>query len=195
MSWIRRLRSLFEKQKLEEQLDDELRFHIEMRTQEFVASGITPEEARHKAQRLFGNQTLLKERTRDMDMIGWLETLLQDLLYAARALRKQPGFTLVAVLTLAVGIGANTAIYCVVDATLLRSLPFSEPNRLMKVSITTPSMFGQPGTDDLVWSYPKYETFRQHQNVFEDTAVYRPNMFNVSGTDEPEQVRAELVGA
>lgn len=195
MSWINRLVGSLRKRPLENDLDDELRFHIEMRTQEFMASGRTLEDARRRAQRLFGNQLLLKERTRDMDTIGWLETLLQDLRYAARALRKQPGFTLVAVLTLAVGIGANTAIYCVVDATLLRSLPFNEPNRLMKVSITTPSMFGQPGTDDLVWSYPKYETFRQLQNVFEDTAVYRANMFNVSGIDEPEQVRAELVGA
>src|SRR5437667_3463576 len=147
MSWIRRLRSFFEKEELEDNLGDELRFHLEMRTQEFVAGGMAPEDARHKAICLFGNQTLLKERTRDMDMIGWLETLLQDLRYAGRALRKQPGFTLIAALTLAVGIGANTAIYCVVDATLLRSLPFKEPNRLMKVSITTPSMFGQPGTD------------------------------------------------
>ena len=73
MSWIRRLRSLFEKQKLEDQLDQELQFHIDTRTQEFIATGMTPEQARYRAQRLFGNQTLLKERTREMDTIGWIE--------------------------------------------------------------------------------------------------------------------------
>ncbi len=195
MSWINRLLGSIRKNKLEDQLNDEQQFHIEMRTQEFIAAGMTAEEARYQASRLFGNQLLLKERTRDMDTIGWIETSWQDLRYAARTLWKQPGFTLVAVLTLAVGIGASTAIYSVVDAALLRNLPFHEPDRLMKVSLTTPSMFGQPTDDDVVWSYPKYETFRHLQKVFEDTALYRARRFNLSGTDEPEQARCELVGA
>jgi putative ABC transport system permease protein len=85
-----------------------------------------------------------------------MDTILQDLRYASRTLWKQPGFTLIAVLTLAVGIGANTAIYSVVDATLLRKLPFKDPDRLMRVSLTLPERQGRPSIDDMYWSYPKY---------------------------------------
>jgi predicted permease len=195
MSWTNRLLGSLRKNKLENQLDDELRFHIEMRAQDFVEAGLTTEEARHRAERLFGNPTLLKEMTREIDMIGRVETILQDLRYAARTLRKQPSFALAAVLTLAVGIGANTAVFSAMDATLFRNFPFEEPDQLMRVSLIAPSMFGQPKYDNLVWSYPKYETFRDLQSVFEATALYRAQTSNLSGTDEPEQVRCELVGA
>src|SRR5882724_10710620 len=127
-----------------------------------------------------------------------MDTILQDLRYAARTLARQPGFTAIAVFTLAVGIGANTAIYSVVDATLLRTLPFADPDRLMRVSMTVPSSpngRGLDARDDMVWSYPKYNLFRQLQQVYQDTAVYRSTTFNLTGTNEPERVVGEIVGA
>ena len=121
--------------------------------------------------------------------------ILQNLRYAARGLARQPGFTAMAVFTLAVGIGANTAIYSVVDATLLRPLPFREPARLMAVSLTTPSLWGRPGQDDMIWSYPKYETFSRMQQVFGSLALYRGATFNLTGAGDPERLRGELVSA
>ncbi len=121
--------------------------------------------------------------------------VLHDLRFAARTLARQPGFTAIAVFTLAVGIGANTAIYSVVNATLLRTLPFQDPDRLMKLSLVTPSLRGAPSRDDMVWSYPKYEFFRKNQQVFSRTAVYYDVTRNLTGTDEPERLRCEIVGA
>src|SRR6266481_2024693 len=150
MSWIHRIRSFFEKQKLEDQLDQELQFHIEMRTQEFVAAGMTPEQARYRAQRLFGNQTLLKERTREMDTIGWIETLWQDLRYATRLLLRTPIFTSVAVLSLALGIGANTAIFSLIDAVLFESIPVRHPEQLVLLWEKAPR------SDTAPLTYPLY---------------------------------------
>jgi putative ABC transport system permease protein len=122
-------------------------------------------------------------------------TFLQDLRYALRMLIRQPAFTAVAVFTLAIGIGANTAIYSVVDATLLRALPYQEPDRLMHVSLMMPAYHGRPPLDDMVWSYPKSETFRQLQPVFEDVALYGASNFNVTGSDQPERIDGEAVSA
>ncbi len=94
-------------------------------------------------------------------------------------------------MTLAIGIGVNTAIYTVVDATILRPLPFKQPDRLMKISLTRPRETGGPPVDLPIWSYPKYETFRQNQQVFEDTALYRAIALNLTGEEEPERLRAE----
>ena len=133
MSWIRRLRSSFQRQNVEENLDEELQFHIEMRTQEFIAAGVPPEEARRQATRLFGNRLLLKERTREMDTLGWIETLWQDLRYATRTFLRTPVFSTVAIVSLALGIGANTAIFSLIDAVLLESLPVRNPRQLVLI--------------------------------------------------------------
>jgi putative ABC transport system permease protein len=120
---------------------------------------------------------------------------MQDLRYALRTLMRQPGFSAVAIFTLAIGIGANTAIYSVVDATMLRPLPFHDPGRLMKVSLIMPPMFGRPMNDTMIWSYPKYEAFCGMQSIFQETALYGTWQGNITGTDEPERVRGEQVTA
>ena len=120
---------------------------------------------------------------------------MHDLRYALRTLARQPGFTAVAIFTLAIGIGANTAIYSLVDATLLRPLPYSDPARLMKVSLIMPAMFGRPANDQAIWSYPKYEAFQRMQTVFQETALDTPLLTNLTGTSESERLHGEQVSA
>src|SRR5688572_21892902 len=124
-----------------------------------------------------------------------METLLQDVRYALRALRKRPLFSAVAILTLGVGIGANTAIFSVVNAALLRPLPFPEPERIVRVSLTAPPRpEGRPGADgEVVWSYPKYEVLRDEQRIFSQLAGYSSWNGNLAGVGDPERLEGELV--
>jgi hypothetical protein len=175
MSWINRLLGSFRKNKLEDQLNDEQQFHIEMRTRDFIASGMTPEEARYRAQRLFGNQLLLKERTRDMDTIAWLETLCQDLRYGVRMLVKNSSFTALAVLALAIGIGLNTAVFTAYKAMFARPLDARNPGEMVDLALMRES-----GTADFSFSYPDYEAYRDFAHSFSGVIAFSPEHMRLS---------------
>ncbi len=184
MSLLSRLKGLLQIQRLEHDLDDELLSHIEMRTEDNLAAGMSPEEARYDAQRRFGNPTLLKEETRAVDIVGWIEAADQNLRHAGGMLRRSPGFTFVAILTLALGIGANVAIFTVVEAVLLRPLPFPHPEQLVRVY---DDMRGS-NTHDVGMSVPELWDLRDRSGVFQDISVIFPADANITGGERPERV-------
>ncbi len=178
----RRLRALLRRKQLERELDDELQHHLEREAEQHVARGLSLDEARAAALKSFGGVTQAKEACRDARGVRVFEELWHDLRYGVRMLRKQPGFTAIAVITLALGIGANTAIFTVVNAVLLKALPFPDSDRLVVINEGTQA---QP---ELAVAYPDYLDWRAQQTVFEDLAASLVTGGVLTGGGEPERV-------
>src|SRR5262245_33418933 len=191
----RRLLSLLRRGKYEREMEEEMRFHLEMQIDQNLSSGMAAEEAHYAARRQFGNQTWIKEASREMWSLNSIETLIQDLRYSARTLVKNPGFTAVAVLTLALGIGANTAIFSVVNGVLLRRLPYYEPERLVMVWADRPILQAQTGLPDFPVTGADFFDWRNQNQVFENMAAMVGFRSNLTGGGEPESVVAMRASA
>ena len=185
----RRFLHYLRRDRFDRELEEEVRFHLEMKAEEYVAAGMTHEEALRAARRQFGNETRMQEMSRETWRFAMLDTLLQDVRFGARMLAKHKGFTAVAVLTLALGIGANTAIFSVVNAVLLRPLPYENSHELVQIWGT------QPQLDTAPMSPANFLEWREQNRVFERVAAYNGQNFNLSGVDEPERIRAMRVSA
>ncbi len=177
MSWptrfTARVRALFLRSRLERELEDELRFHLEMQAEDNVRAGMDPKEAHYAAMRSFGGAEQIKENYRDWRTFAAIETMVQDVRYALRATQQNPGFTTIAVLSLALGIGANTAIFSLIDALLLRSLPVPDPQRLVQVVV--PQRTAPPFE---VFSYPMVHALANHKEIFSGLFGFSSVMFN-----------------
>jgi putative ABC transport system permease protein len=177
VGWLRRIRSTIVGNRLDRTLDEEMRFHLDERTDDFVRAGMTREEARRAALRRFGNAALVKERARDADTVRWLADLGRDVRYAIRTLRRSPEFACAAVLTLALGIGANTAVFSLINSLLLRALPVPDPERLVAVS--------GGGFTGSTWSYAVWDAIRPRAELFDGAFAYtdtnRLNLFQSGG--------------
>src|SRR5215467_32978 len=173
--WLR-LQSLFQRNRSDHRLNDEIKFHLEQQIAENIAAGMTREEARYAAMRVFGNPTYLKEEARDS--WGWtrFEQFASDVRYGARGLRNSPGITAVAILTLALGIGANTAIFSLIDTVMLRMLPVHKPEQLMQVAIRHPRD-PEPNTS---FTNPLWEELRNRQNVFSGVFAWSSTQFDLA---------------
>jgi predicted permease len=198
--FLRRLGAIFKRDEVEQQLADEIRYHLERDAERHLQSGMSKDDARFAAMKAFGSVDLAKEECRDARGVNFIENLLRDFRYSVRLLLKNPAFTLVALLTLALGIGANTAIFSLVDAVLLRSLAIKEPEQLvlfghgMDGGLTD----GFPNKSADLFSYPFYQDVQRDNQVFSEVGALLSMTWTVHGTlgssdAEPQRMEVQLV--
>ncbi len=195
---LHRLRALVRRKTVERELNDELRFHFDRQVEKYVEAGITRDEAIRRSRMEFGGIESVKEECREARGVMAIETTVQDLRYAVRTLRKSPAFSVIAAVTLALGIGANTAIFSVVEAVMLRALPYRDPGRLVRFEGDAPHGSGiESGVDSSV-TYGDFAAWKSQSLAFEDMAAYyRPGGYaRVTLTGgEPETVQGGFVSA
>jgi predicted permease len=172
-----RLRALFRRQEVESELDDELRFHFEQQVEKYVSAGVKREEAVRRARSAFGGTEQVKEECRDARGVDFLESLLQDIRYALRILGRTPVVTAIAILSLALGIGANTAIFSLIDSVMLRLLPVQKPEELVQLLRTVPQAEAEhtPSFTNALW-----EQVRDHQDVFSGAFAWSQTQFDLA---------------
>lgn len=186
--WLR-LRSYWQRRRLARDFDDEIAFHLEMRRERLIAEGLSPEEATRAARRRFGNTLRTRESLRELWAFRWLDDLGRDLTFALRSFRRNPAFAVTAVLSLALGIGAATAIYLVAYSMLWRPMPVSEPGRVLALYQTGPS-----GLDDFHnFSYPELLEYRRQVSALADLAGSSGVPLRVTDGDRPELVWGQVV--
>jgi predicted permease len=177
------------RKKWEQELGEEVRDHVERQTAANIAAGMSAQEARRRATLEFGGAEAVKENCREQRTGFWLETLITDVRYGIRMMLRTPGFTIVAILTLALGIGANTAIFSVVNGVLLNPLPFPQPEQLVTLSESKPNF----ATGSI--SYLNFRDWQRNNHTFSSMAISRPISFSLTGTGEAEQLQAELLSS
>lgn len=198
--WIQvarsRVRALFKRETADRELDEELAYHIAMRTQQNVARGMDAAEARRAALIEAGGVEQTKERCREMRRVRWIEDIAQDVRFALRQLRRSPGFTVVAILTLALGIGANTAIFTLVDRVMLRRLPVRNPQELVSLNLGDSNSFprNMDGNSATAFPFPAFVQMRDRNEVFWSLFAFKDmGRLSVEVNGNPEIVRGEMV--
>ncbi|MGH7670375.1 MAG: permease prefix domain 1-containing protein, partial [Gemmatimonadaceae bacterium] len=176
-----RLRALFARSAIDADLSDEIRFHLDQEAEKYVNAGMTPDEARSRARAAFGNVETAREEHRDAFGVRWIRDFAADARYAVRTLRHTPVLAAAAIITIALGIGANTAIFSVVNGVLLRPLPFKDPGQLTVLWETRP---GRPETSV---SAGEFQAWEQQTSAFNGMSALDWELADLTGTDEPVQ--------
>lgn len=188
------VRNLFLPHRVESDLDQEIRSHLEMLTEENIRAGLSPDKARRAARIELGGLEQVKDRVRDVRIGNWLHSVFTDCCFALRQFRKNPGFTAIAVLTLSLGIGANSAVFNVVDRVLLHPLPYPESDKLIALRLDAPGAGGLASfSSGLQLSPSMYITFSDHNRTFQSMGIWTSGRANVSGVAPPEEVRTEVI--